>query len=174
MKLYRNISFLLILLFCIHTGFAEIKPLSDQDMREVTGQTGVLGRMVGFSEAFASTGKDGVAGRLDGKTDLERAVPFNLAYVQDLRELGDNVRKFDEIFERVETEPLEDGWTYFEASFNTDEPLKNPGEQLTYEDAFDRPVETGLGILSMGGFKVERSHKTRIHMTGRVKVEFRP
>lgn len=170
MKLYRNILLLLILLFCIHTGFAEIKPLSDQDMREVTAQTGVLGRMVGFSEAFASSGKVNV----DGKTELERAVPFNLAYVQDLRELEQNVRRFDEIFERVETKPLEDGWTYFEASFNAEKPIENPGEQLTYEDAFDSPVETGLGILSMGGFKVERSHKTRIHMTGRVKVEFRP
>ena len=45
MKLYRNILLLLILLFCIHTGFAEIKPLSDQDMREVTAQTGVLGQI---------------------------------------------------------------------------------------------------------------------------------
>jgi|GEM_PF-2842702 len=170
MKLFRNAFLFMIVLFCIHTGFAEIKPLTDQDMGKITAQTGVLGRMVSFSEAFASSGQD----RPDNKMDLTHIMPFNLAYVQDLRGLESNIRRFDEIFERMETKPLDDGWTYFEASFNTDEPLKNPGEQLTYENAFSAPVEAGLGILSMGGFKVERSHKTRIEISGKVKVQFRP
>ena len=168
MKRWGHIIFVLLMLFSIHTVFAEMEKLTEQDMAGVRARTGLIGRMVSFSEAFAET-----AGN-SGKQSPDNAVSFNLAYVQDLREMEDNVRDFDEVFNRMETRPLENGWTYFAFDYKTDKEIKTIGEQLSYEDVFSRPVEAGLGLFGMGGFKVERSRKTRVRGSGRIKITYRP
>ncbi len=165
-RYWWGIILVLIAGFCIHVGFAEMEALTDGEMGEVTAQTGVLGKVVGFSQAYAASS--------GGQADLERAVPFNLAYVQQIRDMEDNVRNFDEIFQRMETRPLEDGWTYFEFEYNSPEEIRHPGEQLSYNDVWDKPVESGLGLLGMGGFRVERSGQTHIRASGKIKIEFRP
>ncbi len=166
MKQSKNIIFVLIMLFYIHTVFAEMKPLTDKDMGNVTGQTGLLGNLVGFGEAFSKIGKS--------KKDLDKAIPFNLAYATKQKDLEKNLMAFHDVFQRIETTPLEDGWSYFEYEYDSDEELINIGEQLTYTDVYSSPVESGLGLFGLGGFKVERSGTTHYQMSGKVKIEFRP
>ncbi|MCP4118385.1 MAG: hypothetical protein GY737_23920 [Desulfobacteraceae bacterium] len=165
-KFFFFVFFVFFVLFTIHTVFAEMKALSDKAMGKVTGQTGVLGNLVGFGEVFAKTGQS--------KEDLDKAIPFNLAYATKLKDLEKNLREFHDIFQRIETTPLEDGWSYFEFEYDSEDELKNPGEQLTYNDVHSSPVESGLGLFGLGGFQVERSGKTHIRMSGKVKIEFRP
>lgn len=166
MKKYKNIIFLLVLLPFIHTVCAQMKALSDRDMGKVTGQSGIVGNLIAFGEAFASTG--------GSKEDLDRAVSFNLAYITQFKDLDKNVRNFQEIFQRIETKSLEDGWTAFDFEYDSKEELKIPGVQLAYTDVYSEPVETGLGLFGLGGFKVEKSGTNHIQMTGKVKIEFRP
>jgi hypothetical protein len=166
MNQFKNVIFVLILLFFIHTVFAEMRALTDKDMGKVTGQTGLLGNIVGFGEVFASTGKS--------KEDLDKTVTFNLAYATQLKDLEKNLREFHDVFQRIETTPLEDGWSYFEYEYDSDKELKNIGEQVTYTDVYTNPVESGLGLFGLGGFKVTKSGKTHIRMSGKVKIEFRP
>lgn len=166
MKRYKNIIFLLLFLPFIHTVFAQMKALTDRDLGNVTAQTGIIGNLIAFGEAFASTG--------GSREDLARAIPFNLAYITQFKDLENNVRKFQDIFQRMETEPLGDGWVAFDLEYDSEEELKIPGVQLAYTDVFSEPVGAGLGLLKLGGFKVERSGTTHIRMTGKVKIKFRP
>jgi len=165
-KYFWGITLVLIAGLCIHVGFAEMEALTDADMGEITAQTGIVGNLVSFGEAHAATG--------GSKVDLDKAIPFNLAYVQQLRDMENNVRGFDEIFQRMETRPLENGWSYFEFEYHAPEEIKHPGEQLSYNDVWDKPVESGLGLLEMGGFQVERSGGVHVRASGKIKIEFRP
>ena len=165
MKTVKGVFSILVLIFLFQTVFAEMKALTDKDMGELTGQSGIMGNLVGFGEVFASTG--------GSKADLDKAVSFNLAYVNQLKDLDKNIRSFQEIFERLETRPLEDGWSYFELEYHSDEPLSVPGEQLAYNDVYENSVETGLGLFGLGGFKVEGGD-VHVKMSGKVKIEFRP
>lgn len=162
---FKNIIAVLAAVFFIQTVFAEMKALTNKEMGSVTGQTGILGKMIGFSEAFASTG--------GSKEDLDKALTFNLAYINQLKDIQKNIQSFDEIFSKVETTPLEDGWTYFELEYTTKEAPTVPGEQLTYTDVYENPVESGLGLFGLGGFRVEGGG-VHIKMSGKVKIEFRP
>ena len=166
MRRCKHVILVITLLFFIQTVFAEMKAMKDSEMGGVVGQSGILGTMIGFSEAFASTGNT--------KQDLDKALSFNLAYVNKLKGLEDDIRQFDEIFQRLEVTPLEDGWSHFEMEYDSDEEVKNIGEQLTYDDVYSQPVESALGLFGLGGFKVETSGKTHIKMSGKVKIEFRP
>ena len=165
MKKYKNIVFLLVLLPFIHTVFAEMKALTDRDMGQVTGQSGLLGNLIAFGEAFASTG--------GSKADLDRAISFNLAYYAQMKDLEKNVMDFKDVFQRMETTPMADGWSHFEVEYDSDQELKVPGEQLAYTDVYANPVESGIGLFGLGGFKVEGG-RTHIKMSGNVKIEFRP
>lgn len=166
MKKYKNMIFILILFFSIHGVFAEMKALTDRDMGQVTAQTGILGNLIAFGEAFASTGGD--------KEDLDKSISFNLAYVNQLKDLEKNVRNFHDIFQRMEIKPLEDGWSSFEFEYDSEDEIEIPGDQLAYSDVYTNPVESGIGLLGLGGFKVEKNGSTHIRMTGKVKIEFRP
>lgn len=165
MNRIKNVIIILTMFLFFQTVFAEMKALTDKDMGELTGQAGIIGNLVGFGEVFASTGGN--------KEALDKAISFNLAYANQLKDLESDVQSFQEIFERVETKPLEDGWTHFELEYNSKEEVMVPGEQLSYNDVYTNPVDFGMGILGLGGFKVEGGN-VHVKMSGKVKIEFRP
>ena len=165
MKRFKNIIAVLAAVFFIQTVFAEMKVLTNKEMGQVTGQTGLLGNMIGFSEAYASTGGT--------KADLDKAVSFNLAYANKLKDLKKNVQSFEEVYRKIEATPPEEGWQHFEMEYTTSDEPQIPGEQLAYTDVYSSPVESGIGLFGLGGFKVEGG-EVHVKMSGRVKIEFRP
>lgn len=165
MKRFKNIIAVLAAVFFIQTVFAEMKALTNKEMGQVTGQTGLLGNMIGFAEAYASTGGT--------KADLDRAVSFNLAYANQLKDLKKNVQSFEDVYRKIEANPPEEGWRHFEMEYTSKDEPQIPGEQLAYTDVYSSPVESGIGVLGLGGFKVEGGD-VHVIMSGRIKIEFRP
>jgi hypothetical protein len=165
MNRFKNIIAVLAAVFFIQTVFAEMKALTTKEMGSVTGQSGIIGTMIGFSEAFASTGAS--------KDDLDKALSFNVAYANKLKDLKKNIQSFEDVYKKIEANPPEEGWRHFEMEYTSKEEPKIPGEQLAYTDVYSSPVESGIGIFGLGGFKVEGGD-VHVKMSGRVKIEFRP
>lgn len=163
MKISKKCISAYLLLFIIQTAFG-LEPLSEQEMKDTTGQSGIIGGFIGFSEAHSA-----VSG---SASDPKKTTTFNLAYANQLKDLDKDIRSFNDVFKRMETKTLDDGWTYFEAEFTTRDQFDNPGEQLTYADVHDSPVESGIGLFGTG-FQVQ-SEPTHVKMSGKVKIEFRP
>ncbi|MBI9092708.1 MAG: hypothetical protein JEZ12_26115 [Desulfobacterium sp.] len=165
MNRFKNIITVLAAVFFIQTVFAEMKALTDKEMGSVSGQSGIIGTMIGFSEAYASTGGT--------KEDLDKAVSFNLAYANQLKDLKKNIQSFEDVYKKIEAHPPEEGWQDFEMEFTTKEEPKIPGHQIAYTDVYSSPVESGIGLFGMGGFKVEGGD-VHVKMSGKIKIEFKP
>ncbi|MEA1967429.1 MAG: hypothetical protein U9N77_04340 [Thermodesulfobacteriota bacterium] len=52
MRKFKNLILALVLCFCIQTVFAEMKALTDKQMKNVSGQSGIIGSLIGFSEVL--------------------------------------------------------------------------------------------------------------------------
>ncbi len=165
MKRFKNIIAVLAAVLFIQTVFAEMKALTNKEMGSVSGQSGLLGTMIGFSEAFASTG--------GSKDDLDKALSFNVAYANKLKDLKRNIQSFEDVYKKIETHPPEEGWQHFELEYTSRDEPQIPGEQLAYADVYENPVESGIGLFGLGGFKVEGGD-VHVKMSGKVKIEFRP
>jgi hypothetical protein len=166
-KLYRYLFFIpLFFLLLGGPAGAELRPLADTDMGNISARTGIVSRMMAL-KSFSPGGNSETS-------RFANLLHIDPTFLTNLRNFERNIREFGDAFLHAETRPLADGWTWFEVSYTSEHGYESPAEQLPCAHFSASPVEGGLGLLGMGGFQVERSGTTRIEMSGKIKIEFRP